>query len=132
VIPYRLDDGKIEILLITSVRRGRWIIPKGVVERHLSPAESARKEAWEEAGITGEVSRSPVGTYEYKKWGGKCTVTVYLLEVEKVSDDWPESKMRRRRWMSIGKAAEVVADADVGELIKGAKALISQKKSERH
>jgi 8-oxo-dGTP pyrophosphatase MutT (NUDIX family) len=91
-----------------------------VVERHLSPAESARKEAWEEAGVIGEVSRTPVGTYEYEKWGGNCTVTVYLLEVEKVSDDWPESKMRRRRWMSIGEAAKVVADSDIGDLIREA------------
>jgi 8-oxo-dGTP pyrophosphatase MutT (NUDIX family) len=98
-----------------------------VVERHLSPAESARKEAWEEAGVTGEVSRGPVGTYEYKKWGGTCTVTVYLLEVEKVSDDWPESKMRRRRWMSIGQAAKVIADAEVGEIIREAKARITKK-----
>jgi 8-oxo-dGTP pyrophosphatase MutT (NUDIX family) len=128
VIPYRVDDGKIEVLLITSVRRGRWIIPKGVVERHLSPAESARKEAWEEAGVTGEISRSVVGTYQYRKWGGKCTVTVYLLKVEKTSDDWPESRMRKRRWMSIGQAAKVVADSDIGDLIREAVALITQKK----
>ena len=32
VIPYRIQEGKIEILLITSLKKKRWIIPKGIIE----------------------------------------------------------------------------------------------------
>ena len=51
MIPYRIKGKKkVEVLLITSVKRKRWIIPKGYVEFNLSPFESAKKEAFEEAG----------------------------------------------------------------------------------
>jgi 8-oxo-dGTP pyrophosphatase MutT (NUDIX family) len=62
VIPYRRVQNQLEILLITSIRRGRWIIPKGLVEPHLSPAESACQEAWEEAGVVGQVDSKPLGS----------------------------------------------------------------------
>ena len=55
VVPYRLVKNEIEVLLITT-RKGRWIIPKGIIEPELSAAESAAKEALEEAGVKGEVS----------------------------------------------------------------------------
>ena len=38
VIPYRVRKGNLEILLITSRRERRWIIPKGIIE----PDYSAR------------------------------------------------------------------------------------------
>ena len=127
VIPYRVSDsGKIEILLITSVRRGRWIVPKGVVERHLSAPESARKEAWEEAGVTGPVSKHAVGTFEVEKWGGTCTVSLYLLRVKDVSDKWPESDVRRRKWVTVREAASMVEDDALGELIRDAEPLITR------
>ena len=49
VIPYRLTDrtgtdfSAVEILLITSRKRKRWVIPKGIVEPYLSPLESATR-----------------------------------------------------------------------------------------
>ncbi len=120
VIPWRRDKDGIEILLITSIRRGRWIVPKGVVERHLSPGESARKEAWEEAGVTGTLSREVVGTYEYEKWGGTCTVSMYLLKVESEEEDWPERKERKRKWVSLEKAIKLVEDENLGDVIRAA------------
>ena len=77
VIPYRVENGQIQLMVITSRGRKRWIIPKGVIEKDLSPAESAVKEAFEEAGIRGRVSEIPLGEYQYQKWGGTCTVQVF-------------------------------------------------------
>ena len=51
VIPV-LDN---RLVLITSRKSERWIIPKGYVEKGLSPSESAAKEAYEEAGLIGVV-----------------------------------------------------------------------------
>ncbi len=36
VIPFRFRRDKLEVLLITSRRRKRWIIPKGIVEQDLT------------------------------------------------------------------------------------------------
>ena len=32
VIPYRIMDGQIEVMLITSSGGKRWVIPKGLIE----------------------------------------------------------------------------------------------------
>ena len=53
VIPYRLSKNGLEILLITSLKRKHWIVPKGYIEFNLTPFESAKKEAYEEAGVLG-------------------------------------------------------------------------------
>ncbi|WP_371514877.1 NUDIX domain-containing protein [Brevundimonas denitrificans] len=36
---------------------GRWIFPKGMVEDDMTPARSAAKEAWEEAGVRGDIGK---------------------------------------------------------------------------
>lgn len=117
VVPVRWKDGLPQVLLVTSRRGKRWVIPKGVVEEDLSPARSAAKEAWEEAGITGTVSRARIGRYAYEKWGGFCTVTVFLLEVREVLREWPEKASRRRKWFSSEKAAARVAEPELQEII---------------
>ena len=51
VIPYRISKKGLEILLITSLKKKNWIVPKGYIEFNLTPFESAKKEAYEEAGV---------------------------------------------------------------------------------
>jgi len=117
VIPYRIHKGELEVLLITSRKKGKWIIPKGVIEPYMTPQESALQEAYEEAGVRGKIADSPVGIYEVEKWGGVCTVTVYAMKVTKVYDDWMESDFRKRAWMSPEKALKKVSKKDMRELI---------------
>jgi phosphohistidine phosphatase len=57
-------------ILLVSTSKGHWTIPKGVVERHLTAAQSAAQEAFEEGGIRGTVREPSVGWFEYEKWGG--------------------------------------------------------------
>lgn len=117
VVPYRLAGDDIEVLLITSRRRSRWIIPKGIVEPGHTPAESACKEAYEEAGIIGTAASTQLGEYQYNKWGGACSVKVYRMRVEKVLDTWPEERARKRRWMTVEAAAKAVREPQLKEII---------------
>lgn len=117
VVPYRVREGRVEILLITSRRSKRWIVPKGIVEADLTPEESASKEAWEEAGVTGEVDAAPLGSYSYAKWGDLCHVSVYALRVGEELVAWPED-FRARAWVSAKEAAKRVREADLKGLIK--------------
>jgi phosphohistidine phosphatase len=121
VIPYRRQGrgGELEVLLITSIRRGAWIVPKGMVEPDLTEAESAAKEAREEAGVLGRVGREPVGSYTYEKWGGTCEVTVFDLEVQRELGDWPERDVRRRRWARTDDAVEAVENDRLKRMIAG-------------
>ncbi|MGB6867477.1 MAG: NUDIX hydrolase, partial [Candidatus Aminicenantaceae bacterium] len=117
VVPFRLEKGKAQILLITSRSGKRWVIPKGIIEPDLSPIESAQKEAYEEAGVSGKICGKAVGTYTYNKWGGTCTVKVFLLKVEETIEDWPESYFRTREWMSVEEAVKRIDEAKLKEII---------------
>lgn len=119
VVPYRLVQGELKILLITT-RKGRWIIPKGIIEPELSAAESAAKEALEEAGVKGEVAEKELGKYSYEKWGGICHVRVFLLRVTKVLDTWQEQFFRRRKWYALEDAIEAVEEKELKKILKRA------------
>lgn len=104
--------------MISSRSGKRWVVPKGIVEPDLSPADSAANEAWEEAGVRGSVRPGAVGTYQYEKWGGTCTVEVFVLDVEQVEDTWPEQDFRRRRWLTVDEAADLVREDGLAEMIR--------------
>ena len=118
VIPYRIMDGKIEVMLITSSASKRWVIPKGLIEPDMTSQDSAAKEAWEEAGVLGQVFPNLMGTYEYYKSGCTWQVDVFLLQVETVMENWPEAYKRKRQWVSIPKAIKRVDEPDL-KLILG-------------
>ena len=94
VIPYRRVPSGLEVLLVTLRKGTRWVLPKGVVEPDLSPAASAAKETMEEAVVRGAIDDEPLGTYQYRKWGGTCTVQVFAMEAEEEVADWPERPTR--------------------------------------
>ena len=116
VIPYRKEPNGLEVLLVTSRKGKRWVLPKGVVEPDLTPAVSAEKEAMEEAGVRGVIGAEPLGTYEYRKWGGTCTVQVFAMEVEDEVPAWPESGMRRRAWLTVEEARRRVDEKDLRKI----------------
>jgi 8-oxo-dGTP pyrophosphatase MutT (NUDIX family) len=124
-IPYRVKNGKTEILLITSSSRKRWIIPKGWVEPYLSSADSAVKEAKEEAGVLGSITSPVIGTYQHRKWGIAFPVEVFLMQVETVLEDWAEAEKRERKWLSISEATECVKEAELKRIFKSMEQLTS-------
>jgi len=65
-LPYRAKGkSKMEIMLVTSRGTRRWIIPKGWPKRGMPPYDTAAKEAFEEGGVIGKVSKRPIGSYPY-------------------------------------------------------------------
>ena len=55
-LPWRLSErGTREVLLLTSRETHRWVVPKGWPMRGRKPAEVASQEAYEEAGLIGQV-----------------------------------------------------------------------------
>jgi len=120
VLPYRLLDGKLQIMLIASRKATRWVIPKGVKEPELSLRDSADKEALEEAGIRGKLDDEPIGDYDYKKWGGICNVVVFPMAVSESvpEEEWEESH-RERRWLEPKKAKRLIAEPALRKLVDG-------------
>ncbi len=116
VIPVRgksADD--LQLVMITSRKKKRWIIPKGIVETPLSAADSAAKEALEEGGIKGDVIPTPIGSYSYDKWGGTCKAEVYVMVVTELLEEWEED-FRDREWVGLSTAMERIREPGLKEI----------------
>jgi 8-oxo-dGTP pyrophosphatase MutT (NUDIX family) len=117
VIPFRFYRGDLQVLLVTSRRGKHWTIPKGHVEPDMSAAQSAMKEAFEEAGVSGAVGPACVGVYQYAKRKLLRRVEVFPMAVTRTHRTWPEMLTRRREWFGVDEAAELVAIERLGALI---------------
>jgi 8-oxo-dGTP pyrophosphatase MutT (NUDIX family) len=123
-ICWRMHRGKVEVLLITSRDTGRWVIPKGWPMDGLTPAQSAAREAWEEAGVEGAVTETGIGLFRYDKVMAPkpslpCRVEVFALRVAKLKDKFPERGQRRRKWFAAEKAARRVDEPELRQLLAG-------------
>lgn len=121
-VPWRINNGKLEILLITSRRSKRWILPKGWPMDGATPAEAAATEAYEEAGVWGETSQLPIGFYAYvKAYEGDdlpIVVAMFPLKVKKILKRWPEMGERKRKWVSRKKAAEALSEPELRQILR--------------
>ncbi len=108
------------ICLITSSSGKHWLVPKGHLEHGDKLVETARQEAWEEAGLTGRISSRPVGVYEYQKLGQLYRVVIFWMSVTHVQEKWPECKRRRRRWLSPEKALPHISHSSLRRIVDAA------------
>ncbi len=112
------------MLLITSRTTRRWIVPKGWAERRVTPREQAAREAFEEAGLEGEIGAKRLGSYRYLKQRRngppiQVKVDVFLLEVVRQHEEWPEKGQRQVMWIGLAEAAGLVDDPGLAEILRG-------------
>src|SRR5262245_42023538 len=111
-----LKNGR--LCLITSRNGKRWVIPKGLIEPGQTAGETALQEAWEEAGLVGALDPEPVGSYVYEKEGNTYHVTVFVMRVTKVAQEWQERDFRRRVWVSRTGAVRRIEDVGLANLVR--------------
>lgn len=120
---YRIHKDKVQVLLITSRARKRWIVPKGWPMDKATPAEAAATEAYEEAGVEGKVI--PVCLGIYSRTEGligddlPCVVALFPLKVKRIRTSYPEMAQRQRKWFGLKKAAALVDNPELGQIIEG-------------
>ncbi|MBN2022052.1 MAG: NUDIX hydrolase [Pirellulales bacterium] len=119
-IPYRMDGDRPEFCLITSTGKGNWIFPKGIVDPGETPAETALKEAHEEAGLHGVIEKRPLGQYTYEKWNAALEVTALLMRVTAADETWAESEIRRRCWCDAEQARAKLSRDELCDLLDAA------------
>jgi 8-oxo-dGTP pyrophosphatase MutT (NUDIX family) len=123
-LPYRRRGGAgTEVMLITSTRTRRWIIPKGWPMGRTPPHAAAAREALEEAGVVGQVATRSIGSYWYEKRLKKgqtvtCEVVVFPLEVKRQQKTWPEKGKREIQWLSPAAAADTVSETLLSDIIR--------------
>jgi len=126
VIPYRFKNDVLQFLLITpKIKEGKpiretqgWMVPKGTIKADIRPAESARIEALEEAGVLGEVLSGPKGFYNFEtKRGNHQKIYTYFMKVTYVMKNWGEKDQRRRKWVAIENIHEYINEPGLVDII---------------
>ena len=121
-LPIRQTAAGVEILLVTTRRALRWILPKGQLRKHAGNAQAAARNARNEAGIVGRISERPIGRYLF--W--KCrkmsfelvSVEVYPLDVTCQLARWRDRGRRERRWLAPEKAARMVLEPGLKKILR--------------
>lgn len=120
---YRVVKNRVEVLMITTRRSGRWIVPKGWPMDGMTPAECAAQEAWEEAGVRGHAHDHCLGLFSYNKILEPeavlpCVAMVYPIRAKSLARTYPEMKQRRRKWFSRKKAAGLVVEPELARILR--------------
>ena len=116
----RKKKGPVEILLVGSRRNGRWGIPKGHVEAGEVTAQTALREAFEEAGVRGAAEEAVFGIFSYSKEGSqnRYHVHVHLLAVKDIAASFPEKAIRKLKWSPLETAIGEVSQPGLGLLLQ--------------
>jgi 8-oxo-dGTP pyrophosphatase MutT (NUDIX family) len=123
-LPWRLTpEGAVEVLLVTSRETRRWVAPKGWPIKGLKSFQAAAREAYEEAGVEGEIGKKKLGVYHYDKRlrsgrEQKVRVTVYPLKVTTERETWPEAGQREKRWTDPQSAADLVQEPELAAILR--------------
>lgn len=128
-IPYRDKDGVRQVLLVKKLKKGAWWgFTKGGVEKHLDDRANAAKECFEEAGVTGTVTKK-IGKFEYKKDGMNQVVKMYAMKFHTALDHWDEMKLRKRKWFTLAEARDKLS-REHHKLLDAIKELPKEKKKD--
>jgi 8-oxo-dGTP pyrophosphatase MutT (NUDIX family) len=111
-----------EVMMVRSLERGVWILPKGWPIPGKTLAEAARIEAWEEAGVHGTIAtqamaRVPTLKRKSKGLPVQCETHVFRLDVTSTEDIYPEADKRTRAWMSLEQAAGKAGEPAIASLL---------------
>ncbi len=119
VLPYVVERGKVRVVLVTSRRRGDWILPKGHPEPGKTSREIAILEAWEEGGIIGCLDKSSwVEVTRRTPSGQRRRLRLYPMRVQALANRWPERGQRRRKTVSLRRALNMVRDDGMRDAVR--------------
>ncbi len=119
VIPYRIVEEQVVFLMITSRRSANWVFPKGSPIKGLSAVGTAAQEAWEEAGVKGEVEDEPIGHYVHpqnKDASLLDRVRLFPMLVTEQAESWPEEQERFRHWALLPQTRKLLASRQAARL----------------
>ena len=106
-IAFRKEDDRLAVLLVRSKKDPAiWVFPKGHIEPGETPAATAIRETWEEAGVSGELD-GPVGA-PLEFHSGVEPVSVQYFRIHARTEE-PSPEGRDTRWLSIDEALETLA-----------------------
>jgi 8-oxo-dGTP diphosphatase len=119
---YQQKEGKIVFLVISSSDGTSWVLPKGHIEMHELPEETALRELREETGITGEII-CELSEQHFKANDETIKVKYFLI---KKTDSIEAQESRSLRWLEAEKAIDTLVFKEAREVLKKAVEFLSQ------
>ena len=116
VIPFQIIDGNITVLMVTSIRTQRWILPKGNLKSNESRKKGCLREAFEEAGIDGKILKDFPMTMvmpDKAEANGEMPVVFYPMLGKNQAETWPDQDRRQRKGMGLDAALAEIPSKDV-------------------
>jgi ADP-ribose pyrophosphatase YjhB (NUDIX family) len=117
-IPYFQKSDKLKIILITSRKSNQWIVPKGDLFPHKSKRDAALREAYEEAGVIGQINKNIKCQISITSHGKKRDLTLYPMLVKTQLKKWHEKSQRKRIVVSSEQAKSLVKWSKFSSCIK--------------
>ena len=123
VLPWRLSgNGELQILLITALTRRRWVVPKGWPASGQAPFMAAAIEAFEEAGVIGDIGPNIVAEYSCMSEREDGTalpfrVALFGFRVRGTLTHWQDAGKRKRRWFNVSEAAKLIDEPELAEFL---------------
>ena len=117
VIPYRWQRDQLQFCLITTRNKRKWGFPKGNIDPGDTLIDTAHKEAFEEAGIRGDIHELPIGFFSLRKNSAELAAVAFLMQVQHIEQAWPEGHLRRRSWKSLSAARARIGRAELVQML---------------
>jgi len=122
-VVFKLTDEGLRYLLVeASGTRGRWVFPKGHLEKGETAADTALREVTEEAGVRARPIRR-LQRVEQKQEGKPISIAYFLMAY--AGRAAPLDK-RRIRWLSFDEAIEALDLAKSRRVLRSAHRLTSR------
>jgi 8-oxo-dGTP diphosphatase len=131
-VAYRRRDDQIEVVLISVGERGRWQLPKGMIDEAESIEAAAMREVREETGLDTEMVRSidKVEYWFYSKSRGRGirfhkVVHFYLLHCLSGDVRDHDDEVNEARWFEISQAIEALTFPNEKNIVQQAAEMIA-------
>ena len=127
-VAHRIDDGRIEVVVIKTSSEGRWQLPKGMIDPGETAEIAALREVREEAGIVCEIIEPLddieywfVGSFDGPKKRYHKKVHFYLMKYLEGDVNDHDHEVVEARWVGIDEAERMLAFDGEKDLIVKAK-----------
>ncbi|EGD47623.1 NUDIX hydrolase [Ruminiclostridium papyrosolvens DSM 2782] len=126
VIVYRIQIENIEFLAVKSKANGHWGFPKGHMENHESEEQTAKREVFEETGLSVDLLRGFRAKTQYMLDDGISKEVIYFIGTSSEKNvSIQADEIQEYRWLKYSKMKELLSFDNSKQILKEAHDFLS-------